>query len=232
MSLTVGRTKPTGRLQLEVIRGTRAKHPLTFRRFVSDALPRPGLDRGVAAWRARNLPNLFRGAARVAIAKLFRIPTHYGVLYLVAATGGRRINLGLASMRVVTDAGVAAIVDAFQNTVELENFKYHGWGTGVTAEAAGQTALVTELTTEYVVNNTRPTGTLAEGATANIFQTVATLAPDSGGVIPITEHAVFSQASNAGGTMIDRSKFAAYNLDSANGDSITATYELTFSSGG
>lgn len=231
MSLTVGHAKPTGRLQLEVTRGTR-RSQLTFRRFAADALPRPGLDKGVAAWRTRNLPNLLRGALRVAAAKVFRVPTHYGVLYLVKTTGdGRRIDLGLASMRVVTDAGVAKIV-ALLNGSDAATalaFKYHGFGTGTTAEAAGQTALVTELTTEYATDSTRPTGSQTNNG-ANIYRTVATLAPDSGGVIAITEHGVFS--ANAAGTLLDRTKFAAVNLDSGNADTLAVTYDLTLSSGG
>jgi len=102
------------------------------------------------------------------------------------------------------DSGVAYIVDAFQNTVELENMKYHGSGTGTTAEAQTQTALVTEV-------ETRATGTTEEGASANIYKTVGTVSYT--GANAITEHGVFS-AINVG-----------------NGDSIQFTYELTFPAG-
>lgn len=152
---------------------------------------------------------------------LFDLPRHFG---------GLVTDYGVLGRKVVTDAGVAFIVDGFQNLVELENMKYHGFGTGTTAEAAGDTALVTELTTEYATNNTRPTGTTTEGATGNIFRTVATLSPDSGGTLAITEHGVFSQAANSGGTLLDRSKFAAVNLV-AGQDSLQVTYDLTLTSG-
>jgi hypothetical protein len=141
------------------------------------------------------------------------------------------IPLGLASMRVVTDAGVGFIVDAFQNLTEVETMRFHGLGTGTTAEAASQTALVTEFTTQYATDNTRPTGTLTEGAGANVFRTVATFSPDSGGTLAVTEHGIFSQAATGGGVMLDRSVFSAVNLV-AGSDSITATYDLTMPSGG
>lgn len=131
---------------------------------------------------------------------------------------GTRESLGLVSTKVVTDAGVQAIVDAFQAAFTLSNFKYHASGTGTTAENATQTALVTEVAT-------RATGTTAEGASANIFQTVGTVAYS--GTFAITEHGVFSASSV--GTMLDRSVFAAINVTS--GDAIEFTYELTFPSG-
>jgi hypothetical protein len=135
---------------------------------------------------------------------------------------------GLVSKKVVTDTGVGYIVDAFQNLTELENMKFHGLGTGVTAEAASQSALVTELTTEYNPNSTRATGTTAENA-ANIFETVATNTLDSG-TPAVTEHSAFSATS--AGVMLDRSLFSAINLVGANGDSLQTTYRLTFTSGG
>jgi len=131
---------------------------------------------------------------------------------------GSRENLGLVCTKVVTDAGVAFIVDAFQNITEVETFRYHGSGTGVTAESAAQTALVTEV-------ETRATGTQLEGASANIYRTVGTV--NYTATRAITEHGIFSASSV--GTMLDRSLFAAINV--VNGDAIEFTYELTVPSG-
>lgn len=145
--------------------------------------------------------------------------TPVGRLYATKLSAdGRAEDLGLVCTKVVTDAGVAYLVDAMQGTVEPENLRWHGSGTGTTAEAASQTALVTEVAS-------RVQGTLAEGASANIFRTVATVS--YGGTFAITEHGIFS-ASTAG-TMLDRSVFAAINVQS--GDSIQFTYDLTFPSG-
>jgi hypothetical protein len=149
---------------------------------------------------------------------------------LAAAFGGQVTEYGTLSTRVVTTAGVGYIVDAFQNLVELENMKYHGFGTGTTAEASGDTALVTEETTQYASDNTRPTGTTTEGASANIYRTVGTYSPDSGGTRAITEHGIFSQAATGGGVLLDRSVFSAVNLV-AGSDSLQTTYELTFTAG-
>jgi hypothetical protein len=144
--------------------------------------------------------------------------------------GGELCHYGLLSTRVVTTAGVNFIVDAFQNTTELENLKFHGFGTGTNSEASGDTALQTEETTQYATDNTRPTGSTTEGASANIYRTVATYSPDSGGTRAITEHGVFSQAATGGGTLLDRSVFSAVNLV-AGSDSLQTTYDLTFTAG-
>ncbi len=136
-------------------------------------------------------------------------------------------DLGLVSCRVVTNTGVAFIVDAFQGLVEPEAMRFHGLGTDATAEAATQTALIAELTTQYATANTRPTGTLAENA-ANSFETVATITV--GAAVGATEHGIFSQAATGGGVMLDRSVFGVINL--AAGEALQATYRLTVPSGG
>ena len=134
---------------------------------------------------------------------------------------------GGVGRKVVTTAGVNAIVDAFQNTVELENFKYHGIGTGSTAEAVGDTALVTELTTEYNPNSTRATGTTTEGATANVYRTVGTNTLDGTPGANLREHGVFSASS--AGTLLDRTVYAAMTLVS--GEGLSSQYDLTFVAG-
>lgn len=190
-------------------------------------MPRPGLPREVLLWKLRNVPNFLRGFWRVAMARALGLPHFVGRLSVVVMRGGQQVDYGIASLRVVTTVGVNYIVDAFQNLTELENMKFHALGTGTTAEAVGDTALVTELTTEYV-GDTRATGTQGEGA-ANVYRTVGTITLDSG-TPAVTEHGVFSAAS--AGTLLDRSKFAAINLVGANGDGIQATYDFTVNSGG
>lgn len=180
-------------------------------------------------WRIHNFPNYWRGAWRAQVAHMLGVPHFVGTLRLqVRHTNGTITDYGIVSKRVITTAGVGFIVDAFQNLEELENMKFHGFGTGAGAEAVGDTALATELTTEYAVDNTRPTGTTAEGASANIYQTVATLTPDAS--VALTEHGIFDQASNAGGVLLDRSLFAVVNLSAA--ESVIATYEMTLNAGG
>jgi hypothetical protein len=136
-------------------------------------------------------------------------------------------NFGLVSTRVVTDAGVAFLVDALQGTVEPEVMRYHAIGTTSTAEAQANTALAAELSTVYNPDNTRAQGTLAEGATANIFRTIGTNAVD--GSATIVEHGLMTQAATAGGTLWDRSVFGGIALLS--GNNLQTQYEATFSAG-
>lgn len=219
-----GRTQPAGALAMAVTRD------------LGDLAARPEV-RAPFSWRLKNfLFNRTRELPALAVYRL--LGTLFGLVYIESAlylkkicADGTVIDYGCVGRRVVTDAGVAYIVDAFQNLVEPELMKFHGFGTGTGAEAAGDTALGTEETTQYATDNTRPTGTTTEGASANIYRTVATYSPDSGGTRAITEHGIFNQASNAGGTLLDRTKFAVVNLV-ASSDSLQATYELTFASGG
>lgn len=192
------------------------------------ARPQRGLDPEVNAWRRSNARHLNRGLWRVAVARRLGLATMYGTLYATLLRGdGTRLDLGLASMRVVTTAGVNFLVDALQGSVEPEILRYHGVGTGTTAEASGDTALVTESTTILTVDSTRATGSLTEGASANIFRTVGTVSFDGSGAI--TEHGIFSQAATGGGTLLDRSVFSAINVIS--GDSIVFTYDFTLPAG-
>jgi hypothetical protein len=137
-------------------------------------------------------------------------------------------DYGLLSLRVVTTVGVNFIVDGFQGTKNISNLRYHGIGTGGTAEAIGDTALVTELTTQLSTASTRATGTLAEGASANIYRTVGANVVNTS--VTVTEHGIFDQAATGGGSLLDRSLFAGIGL--VNGNTLQTTYELTLAGGG
>ncbi len=183
----------------------------------------------VRAWRAANRANVERHLNKLREAQRLGIPHFFGSLFLsIVERSGRRLDLGLASVRVVTNAGVAFLVDAFQGATELEVMRYHGLGTASAAEAPTDSALGLELTTQYSTNNTRATGSLAEGPAVNIFRTVATNTFDA--PVAITEHGLFSQVTVPGGVLFDRSVFAVVNL--AAGDSLETAYELTLNSGG
>jgi hypothetical protein len=233
MSLRAAKLRPSGAIGLQVLRGDpfkgrSAHHPFTI---LEHGLPRPGLSTEVNIWRLKNFPNLWRGLWRIWVAVIMGVPTHYGAVFHRVRRGklGPWVEYGLASLRLVTDAGVADIVTRFAGTsaASIANYKYHGFGTGTTNEAQGDTALVTELTTEYAVNSTRPTG--SQASATNTYTTVGTLSPDSGGTLAIAEHGVFSATSGA--TLLDRSKFSAVNLV-AGSDSLQVTYVLTLTAGG
>lgn len=191
-------------------------------------LPWLGLPREVLVWRLKNLPHLWRGAWRALLASLFRVPFMYGLLHVrVIRADGRVIDYGIASLRVITTTGAGFIVDAFQNIVELENMKFHAIGTGTNAEAVGDTALQTEITTQYNPDNTRATGSQTENG-STVYRTVGTNTVDAS--VAATEHGILSQAATGGGVLLDRSQFSVINL--ANGDSLQSTYDLTVNTGG
>jgi hypothetical protein len=238
MSATGGTAAPAGSLSASLIRGgieypirDVTPYPLevagfdTIRRW---GAAQRGLPSVVNHWRTDNWFRLLNGAKKVLAARKLGIPTLNGQLWVsVLRANGDVEDYGLASLRVVTTAGVNYIVDAFQNLTELENMKYHGVGTGTTAEATSDAALVTESTTALNPDNTRATGSLTEGGTANVFRTVGTNTFDASAAI--TEHGIFSQAAVPGGVLLDRSVFAAINV--ATGDSIQTTYDFTVTAG-
>lgn len=141
-----------------------------------------------------------------------------GLLFAkVLRADGSNSDLGLVSARKITTAFRDRIVDCLQNstTSPLDVFKYHASGTGTVAEANTDTALGVEV-------ESRVAGTQVEGATANIYKTVATISYTA--TRAITEHGIFSAATV--GLLMDRSVFTAINV--ASGDSIQFTYEATF----
>lgn len=161
-----------------------------------------------------------------AVGKLLGIAVITSELRGVLIHKGKEYDLGVLSYRKVTDNGVQFITDAWRNTVELEIMKYHGCGTGTTAEGQSDTALVTESTTALNPDSTRATGTLA-GST-NTFTSVGTVTFDA--TAAITEHGLFSVSSTGSGVLFDRSLFSAINVVS--GDSIQFTYTVTLTAGG
>ena len=126
---------------------------------------------------------------------------------------------GVVGRRSVTTAFTAYLVQAFVNstTTALDVFKYHSPGTGTTAEATGDTSL-------YTAVGVRGTGT--NTAAVNVFTSVSTITFTA--AASITEHGVFS--ATTGGTLLDRTSFAAVSV--ASGDSIGFTYQLTATAGG
>ncbi len=207
-----GHLRPSGQLVARKIPRTRA--PLSWR--VRNTL-RWGFIRG---WIAAHLIAPFANA--------WGVMTAVGSLDVVLIkASGERIYYGTVGYRVITSAGVAHIVDAWQNAVEVENLKYHGCGTGTTAEASGDTALVAESTTVLNPDSTRATGTQTE-TSANVLKSVGTVTFD--GSAAITEHGLFSQAATGGGTLWDRTVFSAVNVIA--GESISFEYSATLSAGG
>ncbi len=135
------------------------------------------------AWRLSNLPYLFRGFERVNRESRDNCARPAGVLYAQVKTPKDSIDLGLVSVNVVTTAGVNYVIDSLQALATINNLKWHASGTNNTAENASQTALSAET-------GSRVSGTQTEGASANIYKTVATIT--YGSSLSIVEHGLFS----------------------------------------
>ena len=125
--------------------------------------------------------------------------------------------------KVITTAFVNDIVDCLTaNATRLalfDDYKYHASGTGTTAEAVGNTALVAEVETRVV-------GTQVEGSGTNIYQSVATVAYVSAHAI--TEHGLLNASTL--GILMDRTVFPAINALA--GDSIQFSFTIQFNAGG
>lgn len=146
----------------------------------------------------------------------------------VIRADGSTLDLGCVGKRVVTTAGVNYLRDDFAagaGSADISLFKYHGCGTGTTAEAITDTTLVTECTTALNPDSTRGVGTQVNSV-AKTYSTVATMTFDADAAV--TEHGIFSAAAT--GTLWDRTVFAAINVSS--GDSIVFQYNLSISDGG
>jgi hypothetical protein len=238
-----GEVAPGGALGIKVIRANGdvswptpeipwPTDEMTLRQIAHYSTPNAGLPDVVNNWRKANRGNLARGLRKILPARLFGIPHLYGSLFIsVTEADGRRVDYGLASLRLVTTVGVKFICDDLNNSAtDCSLFKFHGIGIGGTAEAVGDVALVTESTTALNPDNTRATGSQASATvtTNATYTTVGTLTADA--TIACTEHGIFSQAATGGGTLLDRSLFSVVNL--ASGDSIQTTYVLTLNAGG
>lgn len=146
----------------------------------------------------------------------------HGKLYAVVNRVGKPpLDLGCIGSRVVTTAGVNYLRDNMAAALSsMGLFKFHGSGTGVGAEAVGDTALGTEVT-----DIARPTGTQVNSV-SKVYSTVATITYT--GARAITEHGLFSAVT--AGTLWDRTVFTSIPGDTTL--SIQFTYTLTISDGG
>jgi hypothetical protein len=132
------------------------------------------------------------------------------------------VDLEREVQNLVTTAGKEYVVDAFQNSVEMEDLKYHGYGTGTTAAAVGDTQLEYE---ELMGQANRPTGSQTENGSTT-YRTVATITKTDAGTDAVTEAGLFDQNS-LGGNMLSRQVFAAINLNQ--NDSLETTWDITVS---
>lgn len=176
-------------------------------------------------YQARNLRSLTQSAkilTGAAVAKQMGLLGVHGCLSAeLCKSGGEMVNLGVLGRRAITDAGVAFLVDDWDdNTTDITTMNYHDSGTTNTAENQTDTTLATQAGP-----TTRATGTKSQPS-ANVLRSVGTIAYT--GTLAIVEHGLFNQAAQ-GGTLWDRTVFATINVVS--GDSIQFTYDCTLTAG-
>lgn len=171
------------------------------------------------AWKVDNLVYLYRGFGRVNRESKSNRSRPAGVLHARVKNPEGILDLGLASVNVVTNAGVNYVIDAIQGLTTISNLKYHGSGTNNTAENVSNTSLGAEV-------GSRVSGTQVEGSSANIYKTVATLT--YGSSLSIVEHGLFSAITT--GVLFDRSIFSSIAVDTSTG--IEFSYEWTLNAGG
>lgn len=138
----------------------------------------------------------------------------------IAAAIAAAIKGGLILMAVVfVNAGAAIVTNRMiQAGTAPKNI---GWGTGATAAAVAQTALVTEAAP--TTGGGRTVGTESRTTITNAndnYQVVGTVT--AGGTLAIVEAGLFDAVT--AGNMLIRSVFSAVNVDS--GDSIAFTFGL------
>jgi len=156
----------------------------------------------------------FKDACRVCHKPLHGIFHAHNDLTAKHIRGGDVLAQRFVKDRKFTTAARDFLVDAFTNTAELETMNYHDSGTGNTAEANSQTALITPT------GIARVAGTQSQ-PTADVYRTVAQITYDN--TYAIVEHGVFSASTV--GTLLDRTLFTAVNV--VLNDKIEFTFNLT-----
>ena len=150
-----------------------------------------------------------------------KLPFESSLSLIVYRNDGTVEDLGVVCRELVTDVFANFLVDLLQSSdTTFSDFKYHDFGTGSTTQA------VTDTTLETPTGEARDVGTQTEGATENIYVSVAVHSFAS--AFTITEHGLFNAA--ASGKLLDRSVFAGVAMTV--GNKIRATYNLTINSGG
>jgi len=215
----IGASKPAGALQATV-----------FRNLDPDSIAQLPCKPAPLSWKLRNM--LRRGYVKGWVGTKIAVPlaNRFGVTTITAElsaklirANGEIVDYGVLSRLLVTDVGVAYLVDDWDNdATDITLMHFHACGTGTGAEAVGDTAL-----TEATTITDRATGTESQPA-ANQLRTIGTQSFTGGGAI--TEHGIFSVVTESAGVLWDRSVFSAINV--VNLDSIQWTYTCTVNSGG
>jgi len=148
-------------------------------------------------------------------------------LHLVVRRGdGRHEDHGIVDRRVVTTAGVTYLCAAGKS---IYDFNYHGLGSGSTAPAITDTALVTEFPSGDFSTGYRPAGTQSNTAVSGNEKYTSVATNTASAAITVAEIGQFSAVT--AGTLWDRF-VPAGTTALAIGDSLQTTIATTLNSGG
>ncbi len=127
-------------------------------------------------------------------------------------------NVGLVSRGKVTTEFRDFEVDQLQTEdSSYGDFKFHRPGTSAQAESNADTGLIADAGLEA-------TGTQTEGATADIYKSVATVTADA--TETWQEHSIANATGAGGGELMDRSLISP-TVSVVNNDTVEFTYEIT-----
>lgn len=166
------------------------------------------------------LKRIDRFLGKLIFGKFLKTKGRFGLkdnLYARHYRNGKLLEERPLGHNLVVADGKEYIVDAWQNSVELETAKYHDTGIGVTGTAGSDSGM------ETATGFTRATGSLTEGDNAEEFKSVGTVSCTA--TKAVTEWGIFS--ASTGGVLIARNTFSALNV--VNGDSIEFTWECQLS---
>jgi len=123
-------------------------------------------------------------------------------------------------MATLVNAGLTALAKLANGTDSVNNFTYIALGSGTTAEANDQTALVTEITTN---------GGARAAATCDYeadYKATWAKTFSFSGDLAINECGIFNDDGDPAGTMLMRHKFSA-TKNVGDGDSLQLTLKMT-----
>lgn len=150
------------------------------------------------------------------------------VHYLLRGADGT-VKLDREIGNLVVDAGKAGVASRINGAGGEAAFTYVGIGIGVTAAAAGDTALQTERDETGAANTNHKSGTASRvttDVTNDTAQLVATF--NFTASLAVTEAGMFNASPN--GVMLARQVFSAINV--VNGDSLQVTWKIDVDRGG
>jgi hypothetical protein len=149
----------------------------------------------------------------------------HGVLSLEVTTPDGQVHRRVAP-NAWPKSGEAYLVNAWRGLVPLSDARYHALGTSTAAFAENQTQCLAELTNQYLVDNVRATGTLAQGPTPNTFESVGRNTIDRSGVV-LGEVCIMTNPTVGQGAMISRILISP-PIDTPAGTVVTTIYRVAF----